>query len=155
GWGTRVANSRRLRDDQRCRELLRHVRSAARRSRLERLGTHAFAPWTARNGSSKICGRRSVAAICETVVVRLQRGFCRRSWQHDRSPIRAELETPSSCHARKTRGSRADFSTSQDLNFRNCSRAHKKGSELIPDPNAPETPPQPDTQATTPAASPS
>ena len=34
-------------------------------SGFERLGTHAFAPWTARNGSSKIRGRGSVAAYAK------------------------------------------------------------------------------------------
>jgi hypothetical protein len=41
------------------------------------------------------------------------------------------------------------------LNFHNDLRAHKKGSELMPDSDAPETPPQPQAPATTPAASPS
>jgi hypothetical protein len=41
------------------------------------------------------------------------------------------------------------------LSFRNDSRANEKGSELMPDSDAPETPPQPQAPVTTPAASPS
>ena len=60
-------------DGERRNLLLWLVRSAARRARRLRLGTHAFTPWSAGDGSSKIRGRGAACAPSEVVVVRLQR----------------------------------------------------------------------------------
>ena len=103
-------------------QLLRHHRSAARRSRSKRLGPHAFAPWTARNGSSKIRGCGPVAASPQILVVRLHRRTGRRRGPLRRIAFRAELETaPSSSH-RKTRCARGSIPPRSSLKVR---RSHE------------------------------
>ena len=67
--GTCLAFAGRFRDDQRRCELLRHRRGPSRRTRRQRLGTHALPFRPARNGSSKIRRRGPFAARGQVVVV--------------------------------------------------------------------------------------
>ena len=73
-----ATHPRRIGDDQRCGQLLRNLRSSARRQRRKRLGTLALALWIAGDGSSKIYRRGPLAAHAEIVVVRLQSESRRR-----------------------------------------------------------------------------
>jgi acyl-CoA reductase-like NAD-dependent aldehyde dehydrogenase len=108
GQANCLTYSRRFRHDQRRRQLLRHHRGAARWSRRQRMGPYSLPAWTARNGSSKICGCGLVAASPQILVVRLHRRTGPRCGPLRRIAFRAELETaPSSGHrgTRCTRGS--------------------------------------------------